>query len=172
MVGVSIWERAWLKNSLSQLEGGWRGRGGFVYKASAFICKLPFSNLYGGHRLFWLGANGFLVCRAASFNCTPHAKCSVFKRSKQGHFLTCSNNCTLKEHYWATAHIANKVGCGRMSSFRERYVILGSCHLCGLLLYSNLSDLFSQNFVHVAGTLTWQSLAYNLIKLDTCYWSW
>jgi hypothetical protein len=33
MVGVSIWERVWLKNSLSQLEGGWRGRGGSVYKA-------------------------------------------------------------------------------------------------------------------------------------------
>jgi hypothetical protein len=35
MVGVSIWERVWLKNSLSQLEGGWRGRGGSIYKASS-----------------------------------------------------------------------------------------------------------------------------------------
>jgi hypothetical protein len=129
-----------------------------------FICKLPFSNLCWGHGLFWLGANGFLLFRAASFNCTPHAKCSVSKCSEQGHFPTCSNNCSLKGHYWATAHIANKVGCGRMASFRERYVIFGSCHLCGLLLYSNLSDPFSQNFVHVAGTLTWQNLAYNLIN--------
>jgi hypothetical protein len=35
MVGVSIWERVWLKNSLNQLEDGWRGRGGSVYKASS-----------------------------------------------------------------------------------------------------------------------------------------
>ena len=35
MVGVSIWERVWLKNSLSQLEGGGRRRGGSVYKASS-----------------------------------------------------------------------------------------------------------------------------------------
>jgi hypothetical protein len=35
MVGVSIWERVWLKNSLSQLEGEWRGRGGSVYKAGS-----------------------------------------------------------------------------------------------------------------------------------------
>jgi len=35
MVGLSIWERVWLKNSLSQLEGGWRGRGGSVYKAGS-----------------------------------------------------------------------------------------------------------------------------------------
>jgi len=33
MVGVPIWERVWLKNNLSQLEGGWRGRGGSGYKA-------------------------------------------------------------------------------------------------------------------------------------------
>jgi hypothetical protein len=35
MVEVSIWERIWFKNILSQLEGGWRGRGGFVYKAGS-----------------------------------------------------------------------------------------------------------------------------------------
>jgi hypothetical protein len=37
MVGVSIWERVWLKSSLSQLEGGWWGRGGSVYKAGSEI---------------------------------------------------------------------------------------------------------------------------------------
>ena len=35
MVWLTIWESVWLKNSLSQLEGGWRGRGGSVYKASS-----------------------------------------------------------------------------------------------------------------------------------------
>jgi hypothetical protein len=34
-VGVSIREKVWLENSLSQLEGGCRGRGGSVYKAGS-----------------------------------------------------------------------------------------------------------------------------------------
>jgi len=33
IVGVSIQEKVWLENILSQLEGGSRGRGGSVYKA-------------------------------------------------------------------------------------------------------------------------------------------
>jgi hypothetical protein len=35
MVGVYIWERVWLKNSLSQLEGVWRGGGVSVYKGGS-----------------------------------------------------------------------------------------------------------------------------------------
>jgi len=35
MVGVFIWGRVWLKNSLSQLEGRWWDRGGSVYKSGS-----------------------------------------------------------------------------------------------------------------------------------------
>jgi len=35
IVGVSIREKVWLENSLSQLEGGWRGRGGSGYRAGS-----------------------------------------------------------------------------------------------------------------------------------------
>jgi len=31
-----IWEKVWLENSLSQLEGEWRVRGGSVYKAANY----------------------------------------------------------------------------------------------------------------------------------------
>ena len=44
MVGVSIWERVWFKNSLSQLEGGWLDRGGSVYRAGSG--SLPFHYLF------------------------------------------------------------------------------------------------------------------------------
>jgi hypothetical protein len=43
MVVVSTWENFWLKNSLSQLEGGRRGKGGSVYKQ-----EWKFNDPHGG----------------------------------------------------------------------------------------------------------------------------
>jgi len=42
----------------------------FTVNLCTLISKLPFSNLCGGHRLFWLCANGFMLFRAANFDCT------------------------------------------------------------------------------------------------------
>jgi hypothetical protein len=57
MVGVSIRERVWLKNSLSQLEGGWRVRGGSVFKGGSqrvmtHMENIPARDLHVGHYPF------------------------------------------------------------------------------------------------------------------------
>jgi len=44
----------WLKNSLSQLEGGWRGRGGSIYKAGP-VSLMTHMEVAGGYvKQIWL----------------------------------------------------------------------------------------------------------------------
>ena len=52
IVGVSIWERVRLENNISQLEGGWRGRGGSVYKAYAIFKPNPLPHGYPNYSQF------------------------------------------------------------------------------------------------------------------------
>ena len=57
IVGVSIWEKVWLENSLSQLEGGWWGRRGSSYKAKdniphggrGLVCERDMARVRVGH---------------------------------------------------------------------------------------------------------------------------
>jgi len=62
MVGVSIWERVWLKNSLSQLEGGWRGRAGSVYKAGG-ESLMTYMEVAGGYVGTYLPATSVWVIK-------------------------------------------------------------------------------------------------------------
>jgi hypothetical protein len=73
-VGVSIWERVWLKNSLSQLEGEWRGRGGSIYKAGSESLMTHMEVAGGYVKQIWLvsgWAKGWqvkiLCCRFFSY---------------------------------------------------------------------------------------------------------
>jgi hypothetical protein len=54
MVGLSIWERVWLKNGLSQLEVGWRGRGESFYKAGGKSLMTLMEVLGGYVKQIWL----------------------------------------------------------------------------------------------------------------------
>ena len=54
IVGVSMWERVWLENSLSQLEGGWQGRG-WVRLQSRFERVTTHMEVEGGYvKEIWL----------------------------------------------------------------------------------------------------------------------